>query len=366
MTADTPLQSQLEDFEKDRDHYLSGEKKFRQLIEGLLTDKEISLPVAIESRTKDIESLRKKVSYKDYTDISQITDLIGLRIICYYRDDVDRIATIIEQEFAIDGQNSINKTKLSEEQNQFGYQSVHYICTLSSDRQQLTEWKKYASIKFELQIRSLLQHVWALFQHKLNYKSEIAIPQAVHREFLQMCALLEVSDKTYMQLRDKIYTIQQEAAKKITNRQLDQALNLETLAKYLESEPIAQLKQHAIDSGYTLNEDTDYHSASSTLNLLKFLSVAEITTLKELDALLASVTETASQFLSDLNKKTPFHLNAAPQYLIELLILYHLLSKPSQQSQQTWQKLATLNHFNRAVLWNICELTGQTSALKKQ
>lgn len=72
------------------------------LISALLSNEAI-VPHSVSSRVKDRNSLSRKVTNKDkYTSIQDITDIVGIRIISNYSDEVDKIAKIIEDNFAID------------------------------------------------------------------------------------------------------------------------------------------------------------------------------------------------------------------------------------------------------------------------
>ena len=108
-------------------------------------------PVAsIESRVKTESSLAGKLELKGgkYRSLADITDVIGLRIVTFYVDDVDKVASAIERLFDVDWENSVDKRKLHEIDS-FGYLSLHYICS-----------RKDFPYRFEIQMRTLLQHAW--------------------------------------------------------------------------------------------------------------------------------------------------------------------------------------------------------------
>lgn len=81
------------------------------------------------------------------------------------------------------------------EPDRFGYCSVHYVVEMSQKRLNLYEHQAYEGLKCEIQIRSVLQHAWAEIEHDLGYKSEIAIPKRIRRNFSRLAGLLEIADK---------------------------------------------------------------------------------------------------------------------------------------------------------------------------
>ena len=87
----------------------------------------------IIGRVKTVESLEGKVKRKNYSNLAEITDLCGIRIITYFSDDVDKIAELISQEFEVDIANNVDKRK-SEDPTKFGYVSLHYVISLKEDR----------------------------------------------------------------------------------------------------------------------------------------------------------------------------------------------------------------------------------------
>lgn len=81
------------------------------LLVALLESAQIKVH-SVSYRVKTQDSLRRKLEIKShkYSSIRDITDLLGIRIITYFRDDVDKVAKVVEREFAIDYENSVDKS----------------------------------------------------------------------------------------------------------------------------------------------------------------------------------------------------------------------------------------------------------------
>ena len=189
---------------------------------------------AIESRIKTEESLTGKLALKGgkYATLSDITDILGARIVTFYTDDVDRIAAMAEQLFEIDWQNSVDKRTLHQ-LDSFGYNSLHYICKLPG-----------YDYRFELQLRTTLQHAWASINHDIGYKSGVEIPREYMRRINRLSGLLEMADDEFSRIRTEITDYRRRVHQLVQNGKLDDVqLDGDTFNSYLQVRPFDSLNK---------------------------------------------------------------------------------------------------------------------------
>jgi len=198
----------------------------------------------INFRIKDRNSLSNKLLKKNnkYTELSEITDLVGLRIITYFEDDIDRIAEIFNKEYEIDLPNSVDKRKIDSDK--FGYRSLHYVASLSKERAKLTAYKKYKGLKFEVQIRSILQHSWAEIEHDLGYKGENEIPLTAKRTFYRVAALLEQADIEFVKLKELIQEHELTIKKQILTSSPETKIDISSIIAFIkESKTLYEIEK---------------------------------------------------------------------------------------------------------------------------
>ena len=189
---------------------------------------------AVEARIKTEESLAGKLALKGakYATLNDITDILGARIITFYTDDVDRIASMAEQLFEIDWNNSVDKRRLHQ-LDSFGYNSLHYICRLPG-----------YDLRFELQLRTTLQHAWASINHDTGYKSGVEIPREYMRRMNRLAGMLEMADDEFSRIRTEITDYRRRVQALVKNGKLDDvSLDGDTFRSYLQAKPLDALNK---------------------------------------------------------------------------------------------------------------------------
>ncbi len=233
---------------------------------------------AVEARVKTEESLIGKLALKGakYASLSDITDIVGARVVTFYTDDVDRIASMAESLFEIDWQNSVDKRRLHQ-LDSFGYNSLHYICRLPG-----------YDMRFELQLRTTLQHAWAAINHDTGYKTGVEIPREYMRRMNRLAGLLEMADDEFSRIRLEITDYRRRVQTLVQNGKLDDVmLDGDTFRSYLQIGPLDRLnKRIAAINQAEIQE-------APLIRFLRVLKALKCTTLGDVDCLIHRYEEDA-------------------------------------------------------------------------
>lgn len=293
----------LDKYRGQQDSYSKLAERCRLLMEQLLASAGVRVH-SISCRPKNQDSLREKLARpgKDYECLEDVTDLAGVRIIAYMKDDVDVIADIIESQFQIDEENSVDKRE-AEDPEKFGYASLHYVCCLDERRSRLDEYSAYRDLKFEIQVRSILQHAWAEIEHDLGYKSTHGVPREVRRQFSRLAALLETADEEFMRIRRDLAAYAERVGGEIDTEPQKVLLDTVSLSTYVsESAVVRRIDDAMMDSvGGAINEEVLSNEAfPSLLEVpLRRLMRARIGTVGELEAALNANEGLLVQYFSE-------------------------------------------------------------------
>ena len=234
----------LEEYRQQQPYLLQLQKavmdKLKETIEG--SGFEVN---SMESRIKAEASLAGKLQRKGhkYQTLRDITDILGVRIIMFYNEDVDRIASLAENIFEIDWKNSVDKRKMHQFDS-FGYNSLHYICRMPRSLYYDENMPELNEIHFELQMRTALQHVWSVIQHDIGYKSEIETPVKYHRDLSRLAGMLELADNEFSRIRNSITDYRRRAQMLVQSGELSEvSLDGDTFASYLKLKPFDLLNR---------------------------------------------------------------------------------------------------------------------------
>jgi len=181
--------------------------QFQSMLSLLLAPEPLHIH-SIRGRAKAVNSLAGKIERRrnKYQNLSDITDLVGIRIVTYYADEVDKIARLIQSHFTIDRVNSIDKRK-ELAPDEFGYASLHLIVEIPVNAQGICQGAYEKICKIEVQICSILQHAWAEIEHDLAYKHPGGASDEIHRRFSRLAGLLEMADDEFRSLRDTVQAL---------------------------------------------------------------------------------------------------------------------------------------------------------------
>lgn len=184
------------------DVYKANRHKWETLLGEVMTHiaghlRDESLKFTCKSRIKAIESLHAKKAghYKD----KQIRDLLGIRYIVPFLDDVETVVSIIKKLYKV-----VEVERKSEglTYREFAYDSVHLEISLEESDTVVPEECVPCC---EIQVRTTLQDAWAEVEHEVLFKSSVTFPDdhSIRKKMAALNASLSLSDMIFQEIRDK-------------------------------------------------------------------------------------------------------------------------------------------------------------------
>ena len=262
------------------------------LIKNAIDRKKLNV-LAIHHRVKEKSSLASKISQhrRTYSSLSDITDVLGFRVITFFSDDVDVIGELVEDAFVVDWNNSVDKRQMIQA-TAFGYISLHYICSLKDEEQYPDRLK---GIRFEVQIRTGLQHIWAEIEHDLGYKSKFGVPREIRREFSKIAGLLEIADDEFVQVRNGMSQYVENIRDKIIHGEAkDLPLSVISLTEYIHNNQ--KMLEYLENMARIGEADLNIISPESYMDRLSWLGIK---TLGDMERLLEDNKEMAYKMEED-------------------------------------------------------------------
>lgn len=123
----------------------------------------------IQARIKSRKSIEHKLAARNlpitaFAAKDSLTDIAGIRVICYFTDDIYSILALIKHQtdlLIIKESDYINYPKSS------GYKSYHMVLGIPVYR---IEGMQYYPV--EIQLRTLAMDLWASMEHRICYKGD--------------------------------------------------------------------------------------------------------------------------------------------------------------------------------------------------
>jgi putative GTP pyrophosphokinase len=179
------------------DDVVRSTEAYCRLVTDLLDDAGINY-LSVTGRPKSVASFAAKAHREAagrpvFLDpLTEITDVVGVRVITYLRRDVAAVADLLRDELVVLDDRDMGRETASE--GRFGYASRHLLVEREGDR------------AAQVQVRTVLQHAWAEFEHAIRYKGTVPEEHAsdLDRRFTLAAGLLELADQEFTTISERL------------------------------------------------------------------------------------------------------------------------------------------------------------------
>jgi predicted RNase H-like nuclease/ppGpp synthetase/RelA/SpoT-type nucleotidyltranferase len=208
VPTDDPVRDAVRRYAELQPELETATETFVSLVQTLLDDAGINY-LSVTGRAKSVASFAAKAERTSggrrlYTDpLEEITDQIGLRVITYLHSDVAAVAELLGDQMVVLDDRDWGQETASE--GRFGYASRHLLVSVEPARAG-TVLEPVRGRHAQVQVRTVLQHAWAEFEHAIRYKGTIPEEHApdLDRRFTLAAGLLELADREFSQIRDRL------------------------------------------------------------------------------------------------------------------------------------------------------------------
>lgn len=277
----TNLQQLHQRYQEFCTRYPNAAADFLGAIEDVLSDAGLTYD-HVTARVKEWRSLRSK-SRKRRPDgmlmyphpWQDIHDLIGVRVTTYHSTEIPRIIEALTEVFEV--RRSVDKTAQTRVSGSFGYGSHHLILRVPPARV-APVLQAYAGREFEVQIRTMLQHAWAEFEHDIRYKrrgNTGKLAPEVDRAFTLAAGLIELADQQF-----DLIAAQQSATDTTAPIDLDVKFTAETLPGIIALLHGNTIPQSRLEHYHWLEELLHAHGLTTVAQLTELMSPANLERVK--------------------------------------------------------------------------------------
>jgi putative GTP pyrophosphokinase len=186
-------------FRKEYEKYLEIRhlivNNLKEYIEQILTP--LHSNIVISNRIKNFDSFFSKyIRFLKTGEKSQINDLMGIRIICPFIEDLSAIEKIINEKLCV------KETEIKGHYNfkEFGYESTHILIEIPKEF--IKRHGNPGTDIVEIQIRTILQDAWAEVEHEFVYKADFSLfDEPMKRKLAAVNASLSLADIIFQEIR---------------------------------------------------------------------------------------------------------------------------------------------------------------------
>ena len=210
--------------------------KFRHMIEEHHNAGLYSPIERVYGRVKTISSILDKLQRKEQNinELEEkIEDLAGIRILCQFVEDIDKVVSLIENRSDMEIKSI--KDYIANKKDS-GYRSYHMIIYYD-----VNTIKGVKRLQVEIQIRTLAMDFWATVEHSLQYKYKGSIPDDIKDRLLNAADALLVLDREMSSVRNVIMDAQESNKAKET-LVVDILNNIQNLYKVANKREIIKIQ----------------------------------------------------------------------------------------------------------------------------
>ncbi len=277
IPEDDPVRAAVQQYSALQGEIAQAGEGFVALVQAVLDEAGINY-LSVTGRIKSVASFAAKAGRRvdgelQFPDpLRDITDQIGVRVITYVLSDVAAVAELLADQVLVTDDRDMGQETAS--QGRFGYASRHLLITLDAAREAQPDHAPLRGRLAAVQIRTVLQHAWAEFEHDIRYKGTVPDEHVreFDRRFTLAAGLLELADREFSTIRDRLRS---NLAEMTDSQDDDPRIDPRELAAFLAGQ--------YPDSGWSRTDHYDWISG--------LLLELGITSLQELSEVLRPVNE---------------------------------------------------------------------------
>ncbi|QIG45180.1 DUF429 domain-containing protein [Nocardioides anomalus] len=191
-----PVRAAVQAYAERHDELVGAAEAAVALVRDILDEAGVNY-LTVEGRAKAVASFAEKAARTEggrplYPDpLRDIGDQLGLRVLTYVRDDVEAVAALLATQLTVLDDRDLGEITAS--QGRFGYASRHLQVEVDGR-------------VVQVQLRTVLQHAWAEFEHDIRYKGTVPPEHASEfdRRFTLAAGLLELADQEFAAIRERL------------------------------------------------------------------------------------------------------------------------------------------------------------------